>query len=389
MFKRYFIALLVVIISVIFATAGFTWRVDPYGLYGEYTKEDSFKKPEVNNQIRLHKRAQLECNRYDALILGNSRAYRAYDPEHVFFNGYSTYNLALSGAHVDEIYSVLKYANRNSDVKKVLLVLDYSLQKDIDNSETKISSNIFRNANPDISQKLLFLRNTLLSVKSLKDSYKTLSYSASDGDRVTERGFYNEKINNYLEKDFRRLELDYLNKLVVAGVEAQVESEHDRFKYYYREVLAYLYKNDIDATIVVSPLHARFLQVLQAAGLWSNYEDWKKILVVENTEYAQKYNVAPYSVYDAAIYNAYNTEIISADKLSKWYFESSHARPEYGSALLDEIMEGKDSGLAVRLSVNSMDEHFEHQRAQRLRYLECCGGQVMHIKSERHGLDNK
>ncbi|WP_339670068.1 hypothetical protein [Dasania marina] len=377
MFKRYFIALLVVIASVVFATAGFAWWVDPYGLYGEYTKEDSFKKPEVNNQIRLHKRAQLERNQYDALILGNSRAFRTYDPEHAFFEGYKAYNAAVSNAHINEIYYSLRLANKNTNIKKVVLVVDYALQEDIKKSEQKKSTLIFERGARSFTESAKYYKDTLLSIQALKDSLKTIFY-LGDENRVTVGGLYYDQEGD--ENDFKEVELGYLNKYMRVNIKEQSAYGHRLYKFYFKKILSYLHEHKIDTTIVISPLHARFMEVIYSAGLWQDFSNWKEVLVAVNEEVAEEYEGDSYVLYDAAIYNEKNIEFIRPYEATKWYYESSHAMPKYGDALLNEMIYDKGGRLAVRLDIGDIDMHFNFQRAERLHYIERREEQVLHIK---------
>ena len=97
---------------------GINYLVDPYRLY----KTNIFKsKPEQSNKIRLIKALKTKEIKPTSISLGTSRTEYGYDPTHNYFTKPS-YNLATSGSSMYENLLNFKYALKQGNLKKVLLV---------------------------------------------------------------------------------------------------------------------------------------------------------------------------------------------------------------------------------------------------------------------------
>ena len=150
---------------------------------------------------------------------------------------------------------------------------------------------------------------------------------------------------------------------------------------YFSQVLSYLYENKVDTTIVISPIHARFMEVIHRAGFWQDYSSWKKTIVLVNESLSETYKVKGYDIFDAAIYNEYSMEEIKPKTSATWYFESSHATPAYGDKILDQILLAKSGVVAVQLTSENIDEHLEAQSKKRESYIENNAAQIKHLIS--------
>lgn len=378
--KKYFNTLFIAVVAFSLLTLVFNWFVDPYALFNDYSERESNKKPELVGQLRLHKLIQIEQNKYDFLILGSSRALRSINPIESFFNGYSAYNLALTGARINEYIYYLSLANKMGSVKRVIVFLDFNQDEDIEAAENEIEERRFMSGYPRLEQRFIDVKDVLFSVRALKDSFKTYGASGK-GDRISSLGFSDIKRPKNDEKKFRRIEESHLDRLTHGGGIDNLQ--HGRYAMHYEKLLRYLYANDIQVELIISPLHARFIETIVAANRLASFESWKKMLVQVNKVVATSLNSRPFSVWDHAIYNGPNTERVVEGVPAQWYYESSHAKPLYGQWLLSELAGKANESLGVKLTEVNVDEHLAMQRLQREEYVAKNHSQLSHIWRRR------
>jgi hypothetical protein len=92
----------------------------------------------------------------------------------------------------------------------------------------------------------------------------------------------------------------------------------------------------IRLVVVIYPYHARLLEIVKDAGLWPEFEDWKReltaILEQEGGEYP---------LWDFSGYNSFTTEAVPGakekSKETRWYWEAGHFKKELGDLVLARI----------------------------------------------------
>lgn len=105
-------------------------------------------------------------------------------------------------------------------------------------------------------------------------------------------------------------------------------------------LLEYLYSRpNLTVKLVINPFHARFFELIHAAGLWPWYKEWLERLVHLNESQALKHQTTPYPLYDFSGYSAYNTEDFSTPQatIGRWYIESSHFNSDLGDLVLQRL----------------------------------------------------
>jgi len=156
--------------------AGFiSFVIDPYGLYQTTNVIGLNQQKEgVRNKIRLVKSLELPLRKPRTLIMGTSRVHDGINPDHPSLQDYSpVYNFAVDMNRIHETLLLLRHATENTDVKRVVLGLDFFM------------FNALQRQNEDFDDTLVgrkvgatdYLGTTLFSRSAITDSYKTVKQS--------------------------------------------------------------------------------------------------------------------------------------------------------------------------------------------------------------------
>jgi hypothetical protein len=108
----------------------FNILVDPYGIFRVVSISGiNADKVAVASNLRLSKAHAAHYFKPTAAIFGTSRAEKSIDPDHPVFKalGYHTYNMAMAGSGLYEIYRTLQHTYYASDrqLKLAVIGLDF------------------------------------------------------------------------------------------------------------------------------------------------------------------------------------------------------------------------------------------------------------------------
>ncbi len=104
----------------------------------------------------------------------------------------------------------------------------------------------------------------------------------------------------------------------------------------FRDLVGFALDHDIDLRLFFSPIHAWMGVGLNEAGLYAQYQDWRKALVTIAAEEAETRGKPAFPIWDLAGFNPITTTPAGKES-SVWYFEGSHYRPRLGDLVLDCI----------------------------------------------------
>ncbi len=145
-----------------------------------------------------------------------------------------------------------------------------------------------------------------------------------------------------------------------------------------RELLQFLYTHPkIVVKIVINPFHARFFELIHAAGLWSLYREWLERLVKGVETEALNNNQAAYPIYDFSDYNAYNTEYLNTQQsmAGRWYIESSHFNSDLGDLMIERLYGSgasvlEEKGFGRPIDSQKLQSHIQQLEQGRQSYCE-------------------
>lgn len=342
---------------------GINYLIDPYGLY----KTDIFKKkPEQSAKIRLIKVLKTKQIKPVSISLGTSRTEFGYDPTHEYFNKPS-YNLATSGSSMYENLLNFKYALKQGNLKKVLLVVDYRMF----NNPTQNSINDFETYFDDKN-----IYSFLLSIDVLKDSFKTV-LNQKDG-------------NQYLENGQREHNYNWKNILKNGGhLETMKKDESKYYKGYptnytykdtkkesfpdFEEIIKLSYENNIKLDIIFGPSHIRQWEALNYYLGYDKWLKWKKDILVSVNKIAKQYNKKQFRIMDFSVYHPLTAENVPTDKNTqmKYHWESSHYKNELGLIVLNRLIGNSEyADFGIELNLRNIDNHLEQQKINRVKFID-------------------
>ena len=123
--RRYALVSVILPVCLLALIVLFNRWADPYQIFSADRDGLYTDKPALYANIRLHKAYQVRLQSPDALILGSSKAIQGVPAEHPYFVGTRVYNLAAPLASMQELTLLLRHAQAVHPVKKLVLALDF------------------------------------------------------------------------------------------------------------------------------------------------------------------------------------------------------------------------------------------------------------------------
>ncbi|MBK6738131.1 MAG: hypothetical protein IPG64_09555 [Haliea sp.] len=353
---RYGLLLLCAVLFPLALLAGFNFIIDPYQLLGAPAIDGvNAKKTVLFSKLGLTKPYAFYGSDHTSLILGSSRAGAAIDPAHPTLADASFYNFATPGARPRQDFEKLRAAIATRAIHKVIYSVDFftfnsfnSLPEDY---AAEVSKRLSKHSS--LGQPSLFatsaarLRHSalVLHCTARQHSYGTSTAGVqfkcahlcncvrqwSVGDALWEGTVANTvRLQNGTVVFAVQLVLPL--KIVIfhsaEGTQTTVRHWED-----FAALLRLAHDNNIELTVVILPVHARLLEILDYAGLWPYFEFWKRQLVAINEQTASAVDRSPFPIWDFSGYYAVATEPVSAEMNAKplqWMYDSAHTTVNTG-----------------------------------------------------------
>ena len=354
--------------------------IDPYGVYRVVAVEG------VNANKHLGTDHIRETNHYLAiergarsLAMGNSRVAIAIDPRHPGWGEAQgpVHNLSLPGAAIDELEVYLRTVLKRQPLKKVVIGLDLLM----------FNSTGYRREDSYKSKEDSpwdFHKNLLLSVHTLKDSFNTLrkqnnfKYPDYRADGMMSESFMANRVarDGYL-KTFHRAETNYLQfrPEFHATNPDNGASRYDSL----REIIRLSRQHDFELVLFISPMHARYLELLDFSGLSDDTEEWiRTLLHIVQEDAALHPGQRPVELWDFSGYNSITTERVpppdDVKTVMTYYWETSHYKNAAGDLVLDRLLNyvapnrNLPEDFGVKLDPEKVEDHLSRMRGQREAY---------------------
>jgi tetratricopeptide (TPR) repeat protein len=360
--------------------------IDPFFRFDLVTIEGfNAQKPQFAGQARLAKPGVVCRLQPGSVILGTSRVEVGINPRHPGWNpAYGpVYNLGLAGSGLKELYLTLQHAVHASPRLRVAVIgldfLMFNAHREAVVFGTEVLGFDAKRLllSPDDSCWKSFSRDIgmFLGTEGLANSFATVGgqmpLSEIDTrqsrllawlalyDRDGYRGSIYDRAAYPLREGFRVAfdtgsgreagqEKYYASRIWRPAPEERYCFErdgHDDTISLFRAILDFARASHIDVRFFINPIHARMLVAIQEAGLWPQYEDWKRRLVSTLAEEAAASNSSPFPFWDFSGINTVTTELVPPlhDRTEmKWWWEPSHYRSHAGDLILDRILDYRD-----------------------------------------------
>jgi hypothetical protein len=123
------------------------------------------------------------------------------------------------------------------------------------------------------------------------------------------------------------------------------------------------------AILLINPMHADMLEILDRVGQWRAFEDWKRQLLSLTARFPGKDGRSRIPLWDFSSYDHYSTEQIPPSPGAlHWYWDSSHYTRALGDAVIERILGKGDLQFGVLLDSENLEPHLRAIRIQQLAY---------------------
>lgn len=354
-YHRFNLTFLAVTLPGLLGFGTFNILVDGSGIFNS-PKIANFNelKPAIYSHVRLFKAVGVSRKKPKNIILGSSRSDIGLDPDHPSLASDSAYNLALVGPNMYEVRRYFEHALANQpELKTVVLGIDFFMfNENWDNSPDFDEARLGRK-----SPKIQDLINASLSLDALDLSKQTVGASVqSDAYYLYKsnglRYVYGNKPDEPLKVKFEKMLTEFLR-----GERSYPNYRSSQsFLNDFRLLVETCKEKNIDLKVFISPIHVTQLEAINTAGVWSEFEDWKRQVV----------EITP--VWDFSGYNSITTEPISNQM--KNYWDSSHYRKEVGDLILNRLFEVNEKvvpeDFGTLLTTNNIESELEKRSADRV-----------------------
>ena len=360
--RRYVGVVLLAPLLCLAAVALINRLVDPYQIFSAERDGYYDDKPALHANMRLHKAYQVRLQKPDALILGTSKAIQGIPTEHALFEGQRVYNLAMPLASMKELTLLLRHANATRPTKRVVLGLDFLSFNALARTDGPAAG--FRPerllGNEKSASPINDYLSALISLDALRASFEVLmmrnhhrtdpmSNGTIEHRALTGRGGREDaEIRSRLLDGGHRSNTLKIEEFFTSAV--YLPSPHRQFSfqnheedslYWFEEFLRTLHENNMSASLFISPSHARLNELIHAAGLWDQFELWKRQMLALTLSVARTYDNTPYEILDFSLPGDITSEPFpeagDSDYQMRYYYESIHFNQRTGTRVLDRL----------------------------------------------------
>lgn len=366
-YTRVFLATLTGLSSLVCA---FDVLVDPFDVF-QWVSVPGWNAAKYVKGGREEKALALRLDRYDALVIGTSRAEVGYRLDHPAWGGRRVYAATLSGTNMYELGYVYDYAVRRQSVDTIVFGLDFLMFGGERTTGRGFGASGFDPAGSAIS-----LPQVTLSLFALRESFQNLRLNRrgvipayTKGHRDGRRTFGPTLAEVGHARLFERTIRDFLRDPTLYYKYHYGQDRVDRL----RAVVEHSRAHGIRLLLVINPAHALELETIRAAGLASTFERWKEDMV--RVAAAAPGGAVP--LWDFTGYGGPPAEALPPDddhtSRMTWYFDMSHFTEALGDRVLDRVLRDTEAvgeeGFGVRIDPSNLAAHLERIRADREGYV--------------------
>jgi tetratricopeptide (TPR) repeat protein len=367
--------------------------VDPFYRF-DLVRIDGFnvQKPQFAAQARLAK-AGVVCRLQPAsVVMGTSRVEVGIDPSHPGWGRTPgpTYNLALAGSGLKELSLTFQHVvHASSRLRLVVMGIDF-LMFNAHREAVVFGTEVFGfdeqrlllSPTDSCWRSFLYDINQLVGPKGIAFAWQTIASQMPETERNDiSKAQVLQWLALYDRKGFRGNSFDVMNNLILRDGHHSIfngaSGRDPAQEFYYttrvwrpqpeerycftrdgrpdtlslfREIAEFARKSGVEVRFFINPIHARMLIALQEAGLWPQYEDWKRELVNVLAQESERSHAQPFPLWDFSGVNTVTTEPIPAAKVKTemlWWWEPSHYRRQAGDLILDRVLDHSEPSRTV------------------------------------------
>ena len=343
------------------AVAVFNWQVDVFGIY---RSPNDTRLP--SDLSRAYQAYQAAVRPAEVVLLGTSRAQIGLNSGHPALGEGRQLVLASPGQTPEESALVFEKIAMRTPPRLVVWGLDFEAFDCLRRLPSDFDARRFERV--DHLRILVDLWTLKASVRALATSSLSAPVRLLADGSIEPRGelFVRAKGHRQAAQDSEKsYHLAHARRRSTAcPVSGEGALAH------YRHILRLAHQKHIDLRLLISPSHARQWETLYVAGLWTDWEEWKRDLVRINDEEAHRVGKAAFALWDFSGYSVYTTEpfprLGDVQTVMRWYWESSHYKKELGDLVLNRVFRHSDHGadpdFGVRLDQRNAEAHLAAMR---------------------------
>jgi len=334
----------------------FNWIIDPYGVLNSPPLHGlNWLKPEKTlSQGRLFKAIEVTRIKPKTIFLGSSKVEYGLDPtQPSLVDKQPTYNLGLSAPNMYEVRRYFQHALTNQPkLQHVIVGVDFFMFNAFQETQPTFKENRLEKQSINLQD----LRNVTLSLDALKASIKTLNFNRDHPKSFSPYGASGMRNEIY---DFQTK-----NKSLLGSFKNSIKFFLGNFYNKYQlsneqlnnlqTIINTCQQRGIDLKIFISPSHAALLEAIRVAGIWQEFEQWKRELS----------EMAP--VWDFSGYSSITSESISN---TKNYLDAAHYRKKIGNLVLNCLFSYQEATVpadfGTLITPANLEAHLAKIRADR------------------------
>lgn len=408
--RRYRVFLAVfagVVVTAATAVLALTVVVDPFGMIGLVEIEGfNASKPHLFSNARLVKAHYIRRVKPKGLILGSSRADVGLDADHAGWPlaARPVFNAAIPSARIQEIYYYVRYAHAQSGLKRIVIGLDFFAFDERIKAEPGFE---VARLDPDGfgPWRIATIRDqftAFFSYGAVSASISTLRSQDQYAVRYLPNGGQDPRRRewNISQKGGHHAAfLAALRETVTSrdGVAMLAYGPSDETRNvelgWFLELLRFCKHEGIDAYVLISPVHALWLESIWELGAWPDYERWKRDLVRIVDRVTREAAGAPViELWDFSGFNTITSESVpprdAPDARMQWYWDASHYKAVTGDLMLTRVFGGgrpdpalPASAFGIRLTPENIDAHLHAMRSDRIQYVASHPGDILLVQT--------
>lgn len=348
--SRYLTLFSVVVLTVLAATTGVAWLVDPYAYWNTPVIDGVNRyRPASGKHLLQVKLRQYERLQPTVLVAGNSRVDIGINPASAAWpdGTQPVYNLGLPGYGTEAVVDSIDAALRAHRPARIFIGLDF-LDFRIDRERRREKPSRESTNEPKIGQQLKLTIKLLVSLDALKDSAAGLAeqYKRYPAD-ITPQGYNGLEVYNAIVAAeghaalFEQRNVENMKSYLTRSKNVRLDNgaTHPAFA-----ALAGLAERarqqEVELVLFTYPYHADLLMSFELAGLWPAYEDWVNDLAAFSARIGLR-------THFLTRIDEMTTEAVpeKGDNKTKmqWYWEGGHFKSSLGDKIIASITASTDS----------------------------------------------
>ena len=378
--RRYLLWVLALATGGLAIVAALVAWIDPYGRRTQTVPGFNQLKPALVESTRLFAAELMDRRPPATLIVGNSRLLVALDPNapEMDWSPAPRINACLGSASLYEVRRLVEHAAALGSLRTVVLAADWDLFGDETGTRPGWSEDRLAVGPDGAPQRLYAWADTAAccwSWTAVSDAWTCWQASRSGGEdridlatgfagktpywrqRMAEHGHRN--VARWMESTWGKGMSGWRDDAVYHGREQRLAAELEK-------TLAAAWRAGAEVHVVLAPVHARWLTLLEQLGMlpaWQRHRT--NVVAVVAATAAAHHRPAP-PVWDFAGWEGPNAEPFpAAGDLTPmtWWWESNHAQAHFGAAIAKRLA-GAD-GPGTPLTAGTVAAHLEHQTEAR------------------------